>query len=282
MPMPRPFDDVVVSSTAAGCVSTCIGHPLDTVKIHLQTQPATSHGYRAAWHVARHLGTARLFRGMGPPMMNQVIMNTVMFSVFNRVKGAVNEIPWMDKNATAMCAGLISGFATACISTPADWIKIQAQLSQGSNSYRILQQLVRNQQHQVGRVIPVLYRGHVANLGREGVFTMVYLGLYDRISDHVKGHQSQHAGNSLRMGEIVVISAFTGACAWVCNYPFDTVKTVMQAHGLPLTGAIRHIWNKGGLRPFFRGVSASTGRAMVVTSSRMLIYETTMELLRSH
>jgi len=274
----------IAGSTTAGCISTVLGHPLDTIKVFQQTQP---HFYRhGTIHVARTLGAFQLFKGIGPPMMNQILMNTIMFSVFRNVKDLTSSTSLMGENASAMCAGLISGFSIACLSTPMDWIKIQAQLSQSKKhhtSLMILQQLTRDHQNRFWNTITVMYRGHVPNLCREGIFTMVYLGLYDRISSTMKENGEQ-GGQPLHMGQVVIISSFTGACAWICNYPFDTLKTVMQGKGahesIPMKTAFLSIWNSGGAKAFFRGVRTSTGRAMLVTSIRMLAYEKTMQLLR--
>lgn len=62
-------------------------------------------------------------------MSNQIIMNSVMFTIFNKMKDVANHSPSLDANSAAFAAGLFSGFATACLSTPMDWIKIQAQIS---------------------------------------------------------------------------------------------------------------------------------------------------------
>ena len=273
----------IAGSMTAGCVSTVLGHPLDTIKVHQQTQPNLSRV--GLFRIAQTLGAFQLFKGIGPPMMSQIIMNTVMFSVFRNVREMTSNTLMMDENASAMCAGLISGFATACLSTPTDWIKIQAQLSQSSKtdgSFLILKRLMQDHQNQSGKVIQVLYRGHVANLFREGVFTMVYLGLYDRISSIVKENGGVQ-GKPLHMGQVMAISSFTGACAWICNYPFDTLKTVMQGKGaherIPMKDAFLSIWNSGGIAAFYRGIGTSTGRAMLVTSTRMLAYEKTRQLL---
>jgi len=121
---------------------------------------------------------------------------------------------------------------------------------------------------------------------------MVYLGMYDRISNAVKVRRRHDNGvvdddQPLDMGTVVFISSFTGACAWLCNYPFDAVKTVMQAglsstqnERVTLRCAIQSIYNSGGWRRFFRGAGPSTFRAMLVTSSRMLAYEKTIQMFR--
>ena len=290
--------------------------------------------------------------------------------------------------ASALLAGLVSGFATACLSTPTDWLKIQAQLSSTSSasasaapSRYSARSLLRNLWREsssrgttatattttmggtttaarwttgktLQRFLSTLYRGHMANLLREGVFTMVYLGMYDRmlayyvttmslptntnthdtknqdnhdIKNHadcdvaIEGyhhhhHHCQQPQPQPPMGIVILISSFTGACAWVCNYPFDTIKSVIQAgNKAPATAptaigigngsgsnnkyknhtttttttttvsslraTIRSIYRLGGWKGFYRGLGTSTLRAMLVTSSRMFAYEKTLQLI---
>jgi hypothetical protein len=62
---------------------------------------------------------------MAHPLVNAVLMNTVMFSAFFEMKQHLN-----DDNGnylgSALLAGVLSSFTTACISTPTDYVKIQA------------------------------------------------------------------------------------------------------------------------------------------------------------
>jgi len=289
----------IAGSITSGCFSAVLGHPLDTIKVHQQTNPQLSK--TSTLDVAKLLARGnvlRLFRGIGPPMANQIMMNSVMFTSFNRVKEAANQNAYLDANSSAMVAGLFSGFATACISTPMDWVKIQAQISlsksENNNNkkkntrFNSISSMLRSHMVKDGKFQPsfftrTLFSGHVANLGREGVYTMVYLGLYDRICNNIKMSRGHDTTNEpLGMGTVVLISSCTGALAWICNYPFDTVKTVMQAGSKPISlrHAIQSIYSSGGWRGFLRGAGPSTVRAMIVTSSRMLAYEKTIQLLR--
>jgi solute carrier family 25 carnitine/acylcarnitine transporter 20/29 len=233
----------VTAATGAGIVTTIVGHPLDTIKVHLQT----NHGLKGTWDATKELVHKRsLFRGILPPLANGIIMNTVMFSVFKRIKTATGD----DSIRSAMQAGMVSGFATAFISTPTDFVKIKAQL----NDVRSLDVLKSTPPAH-------LFRGHLANLGREGVFTMVYLGLYDQM-------------NPTGFWQIAAASSLTGGLAWVISYPFDTVKTLMQSSStLTYRGAMVQIGNVAG---YYRGCGASTGRAIMVTSLRMIVYESIM------
>lgn len=295
----------IAGSITAGCFSTILGHPLDTIKVHQQTS-AKFINPSSSLHVAKELcqgNVLRLFKGIGPPMANQIIMNSVMFSVFHKVKDVTSQSGMDDKSA-ALCSGLLSGLATACLSTPFDWFKIQAQLSLTKSSSKptdviartdvlsICKHLWHDNNQQMTKVIQTIYRGHVPNLAREGVFTMVYLGMYDLLSNAVKVKRYQQMNQQqqqyLPMPDIIMISSFTGACAWICNYPFDTIKSVMQSskkkqgnrnNSLSIGSTIKAIYKSGGVTSFFRGMGPSTFRAMLVTSSRMLAYEKTLQIL---
>lgn len=206
----------IAGSITAGTFSTIIGHPLDTIKIHQQTKSHLFTNPSSSFHVARVLSRGnvfRLFKGIGPPMANQIIMNTVMFTVFQKTKDVMmtsgqqsgddgdGAAPLLDETSVALCSGLLSGFATACLSTPFDWFKIQAQLTllkvggvakaSRTDMLAICKQLWHDSNGQGTKVMQTIYRGHTPNLAREGVFTMVYLGLYDLISSEVKKRRNQ-------------------------------------------------------------------------------------------
>lgn len=237
----------IVAATGAGVVTTVVGHPLDTIKVHLQTNASLKGTVQASKSLIQQRA---LFRGIAPPLVNAVVMNTVMFSVFTAIKektGGNEDSFW-----SALVAGLVSGFATACISTPTDYVKIHAQVHGVSQAKLIYSTPFLH-----------LFRGHVANLGREGVFTMVYLGLYDQL--HPQG-----------FWQIAAASSLTGGLAWVVSYPFDTIKTVVQSsrRNLSYKQAMQRI---GGA--YYRGCAASTGRAIMVTSLRMIVYEATIKYI---
>jgi len=286
----------IIGSISAGTLSTLIGHPLDTIKVHQQNQSNESrlNGLQTAKRLflRGNNNPAVFFNGISPPLLNQILMNTVMFSVFFQVKSWSFWNDYSDSSTVGGCigafgAGLLSGFATACLSTPTDWIKIQAQLQETqvsnisgnkakSGSVGIVRDLLRENKNHLGKATRILYRGHAANLGREGIFTMVYLGLYDRIMNVLNEGQSKPG-----LEYVVAVSAFTGALAWVSSYPFDTVKSVIQAKSsrgvaTSYSSTVRHIWLQGGISSFYRGCRTSTVRAILVTSIRMLAYEWTL------
>ena len=249
----------ILGSVVAGISSTVLGHPLDTIKTHLQT---SAHA-RTSLEVAKQLRFG-VFRGMAPPLVNAIVMNSIMFSVFDAVESRFKN-PFI--------AGVISGFATAVISTPTDYVKIQMQLSSKEQNRTMSSIIFEQNSRSDFSLFRKLYRGFALNLGREGVFTMVYLGIYhwamanNRMDDHNEN------GNFKRLLFVAGTSALTGGMAWVASYPFDVAKTMVQS-GRSFS-EVRAMFHGGGGGPkmFYRGCLPSTGRAMLVTSSRMIAYD---------
>jgi len=130
------------------------------------------------------------------------------------------------------------------------------------------------------KTVGKLYRGFTLNLAREGIFTMVYLGIYHWVmANSSSSDQSAQGTDSFNHVLFVAgTSAVTGAMAWVASYPFDVAKTMIQSGSS--FQQVRGMWERnsldgggGGLKAFFRGCLPSTGRAMLVTSSRMIAYD---------
>ena len=98
---------------------------------------------------------------------------------------------------------------------------------------------------------------------------MVYLGIYHWA---METNSSTSTSSIDRLMFVAGTSALTGAMAWVVSYPFDVAKTMIQSGSS--FQQVRTMWeSRGGLKAFYRGCLPSTGRAMLVTSSRMIAYD---------
>ena len=263
----------VVPAAASGCVATVIGHPLDCIKVHMQASQNLKHSntLHAAASLLKAQGPKAFTRGLGPPLANACIMNTLMFVAFDKVNQVVPN-----SALGSMFAGAVSGLLTAFLSTPTDWLKVQAQIRSVTMT-RALSDALRSP---LG--LSWLFTGHTMNCLREGVFTAVYLGLYARLRQTFAPAE----GGLAPLHLVAMSSAATGALAWAASYPFDSIKSVQQAQSpsakssrATIKGALNHLWKLGGVGAYYRGLGASTFRAILVTCSRLVGYEFVKDVL---
>lgn len=138
-----------------------------------------------------------------------------------------------------------------------------------------------------------LYRGQGPTMLREfhsyGIWFAVYGALMGWVVENETrermGRDSPAKADSEGEGEIPIpgwkvaaCGAVTGEVLWAMNYPFDVVKSTMQADGFgaerrhrTMRDATRHIWMVDGWRGFFRGLGPTLGRAMPVSAGTFLV-----------
>jgi hypothetical protein len=80
------------------------------------------------------------------------------------------------------------------------------------------------------------------------------------------------------MMSVAAISSLTGSLAWICSYPFDAIKNTIQS-GKTWDEVKLQVSREGVVTKLFKGCTTSTGRAMLVTSSRMISYEWITQLM---
>ena len=222
------------ASIFAGVAATLTGHPLDIAKVLQQT------GRKSVSSAV----LSNPFRGLGPPIFSSASTTLVTFTLFNNL------------SYSPLVNGFIAGLGTAVITTPLDLLKIRQQLNKAS-----LTSLVSS--GSISSISSKLFNGFSVNCLREGVFTSVYLGIYKEIRP-----------TQPTLLQIILASSSTGAVAWVASYPFDVIKTLQQSEGITITSAFNRVYSQHGTwRGFFRGCGVGTFRAILVTGSRLAVYE---------
>ena len=257
--------DVVVASIFSGAIATVFGHPLDCIKVRRQVATTNISTAQTALAMYRSEGSAAFIRGCSAPLMNSLLMNTVIFVSFEEAK---KELP-------GLSAGALAGLVASFIGTPFDRAKILMQL-------KIEHQVPLTQLLQQGG-LRGLYTGHLMNCVRESLFGALYLGLYANIKE---AYCKQHQVTVMPLPASVAAGGATGGLAWFAVYPVDVIKTRQQAatgpkSSLSVRTVAAQLWAAGGASAFYRGISASMLRAVLVTSSRLVSYEYFLQQLDS-
>eukprot|EP00588_Corethron_pennatum_P006906 CAMPEP_0194286624 /NCGR_PEP_ID=MMETSP0169-20130528/32896_1 /TAXON_ID=218684 /ORGANISM="Corethron pennatum, Strain L29A3" /LENGTH=320 /DNA_ID=CAMNT_0039033107 /DNA_START=298 /DNA_END=1257 /DNA_ORIENTATION=+ len=224
-PSPQVKQDAAVTATPtqdilaggmAGMSSVVVGHPLDTIKVRLQTSTSTLSGTVRA---AASGGAVRsLFSGMGAPLASATAVNAVVFATYGwssrALEPVVPDIFW--RNVLAGCyAGLMQGLVIC----PTEHIKCRLQTA-GNSSGPVDTTMQIWRSHGISG----LYRGWWSTAWREVPAFGMYFSCYEYIKEEL---QDRVMGLPPYLASMCAGGA-SGCFTWAVIYPVDVVKTRIQ------------------------------------------------------
>ncbi|KAL4927669.1 mitochondrial carrier domain-containing protein [Aspergillus undulatus] len=309
-----------VVGAAGGITQVMIGQPFDIVKVRMQVQ-ANKSAVRVAQGIWRHEGLLAFYKGTLPPLLGVGACISIVYSTFHTISqsyessrpnsdnntGLVSP-PSLSPSQTFLVGGL-AGLANSVISGPTEHIRIRLQTQSqksvssptpspslglssggvgvGGRGGSVLATI--RQIHSHGG-LPGLYRGQVPTMLREfgsyGVWFSVYETLLSRLT--VKGPKANERRDrdELPTWKIASCGVVTGLVLWTVNYPFDVVKSKMQADGFGekrvykgMRDVVVQTWKESGLRGFYRGLGPTLVRAVPVSGCTFVVVEMVRNLI---
>ncbi|KAF8493017.1 carnitine/acyl carnitine carrier [Russula emetica] len=288
-----------LAGTAAGISGLVVGFPLDTVKYRFQN-PSPNARYRSTFHalvtIARGERLHGLFKGISSPLATAPLLNGMLFATYRFLMkiqahdnhDAQDQQQRQPTLGQIFLAGAGCGLASTLLTTPIELIKIQQQKHQ---------QLLHTT-HEIGRRsisptstsasaraialhiyrtggIRALYRGLSATIWRDvggyGLYFYGYEGTLRLFAPTTPVHPSPSASPPSRLDWII---------GWIATFPFDVLKTRLQAGiitgmgmgadtntdtGLGSSWRTAHkMYAESGGRVFWRGLVPTLVRAVPV------------------
>ncbi|GAA5880210.1 hypothetical protein JCM16303_001253 [Sporobolomyces ruberrimus] len=260
------------AGTVAGVASLLTGHPFDTIKVRLQTQPPattfvpsfptdeasaglTAKGaekrYNSAWHactrIVKEEGSRGLYKGvLGIALMNASVFTSYKYTMSQFLLSSPDQEPTLSQ---ITIAGSISGIFTSFLTTPIERVKIlQQSHSIEATSQPSVMSLLRTHS------LRSLYRGFVPTLLRDtgyGPYFLMYeyivrggsFGLLESGGNRkIRGDLREEVDSELWGDEntlptstarILVAGGLAGIVGWGITFPIDVIKTKMQSTPLP-------------------------------------------------
>jgi len=254
---------VTPASFAAGCLAGAagqlVGHPLDTIKVHAQTQSSSSSG---------GLPLRTLFRGLAAPVLSAGAVQSVRLGLYESFRRQLTggrsdaETPLAYVGVAAGGAGLFASL----LMCPLQRIKTVQQLHGGA-LLPTVRALVRDGS---------LYRGLPAIFLFEtnGIYLMCYVSIKRRL-DAVNG-----PGQPMPLWQRIGAGATANVVAWACLYPIDSVRAVLQAGTPgappPKLGLLRSaaaLVREAGIGRLYRGFGFTLLRAGPVAGVIMPVFD---------
>ncbi|OXB66229.1 hypothetical protein ASZ78_000654 [Callipepla squamata] len=296
---PQPVSPVK-NFFAGGFGGVClvfVGHPLDTIKVRLQTQPLPQPGQpplysgtfdcfrktltrevlpqRAICTPAksvscpiRHrngMGVRGLYKGMAAPIIGVTPMFAVCFFGFGLGKKLQQKKP--DDILTypqLFAAGMLSGVFTTAIMAPGERIKclLQIQAATGETKYSGSLDCAKQLYREAG--IRGVYKGTVLTLMRDvpasGMYFMTYEWLKNILTPEGK------SVSDLSVPRILFAGGLAGIFNWVVAIPPDVLKSRFQTappgkYPNGFRDVLRELIREEGVASLYKGFTAVMIRA---------------------
>jgi len=213
----------------AGAGAVFFTHPLDLLKVHLQTQQQASKGLLSMGaDIIRNDGVLGLYSGISASILRQLTYTTVRFGLYETISSKVLEgredaLPFYQKLAIGCFSGFIGGFA----GNPADMVNVRMQ-----NDMKLPKEMRRNYSHAFNGLYRVfmedgfrtLFAGVSMTATRGLLMTIGQVAVYDQTKQTLIGtgyFQDNVAAH-------LTSSVIAGTVATLMTQPFDVMKTRMM------------------------------------------------------
>lgn len=266
----------VIAGALSGLAVTFVGHPFETIKVRLQTQPSPpNHLYNGftdcvkktlAWE-----GPGGLYKGVSSPLVGQLFFRSLMF----QVNGWYIRTFQPQSYVSYAVGGAVTWFAATAIECPLQVISSQMQVAilraktdpTTPPEFKSVSDYVRRAPAKYG--LRALYRGVVPQLIRNCGGGLFHFGAFEAIRREVAKSRGVPV-TEVGLGINMLAGGIGGVLFWTSTYPVDVIKSALQGDYMDkgkakYTGAMdaaRKLWAEGGAERFTRGYSAALARSV--------------------
>uniref|UniRef100_A0A8D0ACE7 Mitochondrial carnitine/acylcarnitine carrier protein-like n=1 Tax=Sander lucioperca TaxID=283035 RepID=A0A8D0ACE7_SANLU len=276
-----------VSGGVAGACLLLAGHPLDTIKVRLQTQPKASCSqlvlYTGTYDCFRKTlskeGVLGLYKGMGAPLAGVAPMMAISFFGFGLGKQLQAEDDKPLTNSQIFLSGCLAGVFTTVIVAPGERIKclLQVQASGGRSKYSgPIDCAVRLYKEQGLRSV---YKGTVLTLIRDVPSNGLYFLTYEYLKNFLT--PEGQSVSQLSTPRILLAGGVAGILNWTIALPPDVLKSNFQTAGDMKYGGLldvlRTLLREEGPQALFKGFNAVFLRAFPANAACFLGFEVALK-----
>lgn len=268
------------AGTIGGVAGIIAGHPLDTVKVRLQTSATGENPsvLRALRQIVATEGPQGLFKGLLSPILSNAPINAVVFGVQGAVARALREASGREKlsPSQSLVTGAAAGLVQTVFAAPSEHVKIQQQVNRsnvGQSTIECGRQLLR------AHGLRGLFRGWEACLLRDMPSFGIYFFAYEVSKETLTQGQPENETDL----HLLLAGGVAGSASWFVCQPIDVVKSCVQSQGFvnerTAWQLARDHYRAEGAQYFLKGFGATMLRAFPVSAVTFLVYEKTMQFM---
>lgn len=291
-----------ISGGVGGACCVLVGHPLDLVKVRMQTGGAGSSSsvFGMLSNTVRKEGVKGLYRGVSAPLTAVSPMFAVSFWSYDLGQRAVKSYGQMgmtqdeksQKYSLSMAeicmAGAISAIPTTGIMAPSERIKclLQVQASDvekgGKPKYTGMLDCAKQVLKEGG--MASLYKGTVATLARDIPGTIAYFGMYEFAKKELMKIQGIDPDKGqLSVGAVLAAGGLAGMACWTVGIPADVIKsryqTAPEGKYSGIVDVYKALIKEEGYAGLFKGIRPALIRAFPANAACFLGMEVSKNML---
>eukprot|EP01089_Gocevia_fonbrunei_P020014 TRINITY_DN728_c0_g1_i2.p1 TRINITY_DN728_c0_g1~~TRINITY_DN728_c0_g1_i2.p1 ORF type:complete len:293 (-),score=70.07 TRINITY_DN728_c0_g1_i2:18-896(-) len=274
------------AGAAGGIALVLAGHPLDTLKVRLQTSgqdggPKFNGLMDACTKTLKNEGIGGFYKGIASPLVGVAAMNATLFWAWNvsrnLVKTSEDEVLSIPK---LFVAGFMTGFAVSFVESPVDLIKskMQIQYTKGGSTLSCALGILKDYG------IRGLYQGFGSTLLRNIPANASYFVGYEVFRRELSGDVNN---TTLSPMATLVAGGIGGLAYWTFSFPMDVNKSRMQTDSSDHTlRKYKHSWDcikqlakAEGFKGFWKGYSPCLIRAFPANAVCFFTYELVRQML---
>ncbi|XP_053610272.1 congested-like trachea protein [Plodia interpunctella] len=280
-----------ISGGFGGVCTVLAGHPMDTIKVRLQTMPLPAPGetplYTGTWDCCKKTiqkeGFRGLYKGMSAPLTGVAPIFAISFFGFGLGKKLIkgdSEAPLTKTELFA--AGAFSGIFTTSIMAPGERIKCLLQIQQGGGApqkYNGMVDCARQLYAEGG--IRSIYKGSVATILRDVPASGMYFMTYELVKEVLV---PQDASNKVKMFATMVAGGCAGIANWLVGMPADVLKSRLQTapegtYPNGMRDVFKQLLEKEGPIALYKGVTPVMIRAFPANAACFAGFELAVSVL---
>ncbi|CAO3655280.1 unnamed protein product [Mucor fragilis] len=291
--VPKIAQDLI-AGTIGGWAQVVVGHPPDTIKVRLQTQP-TPPIYSGAMDCVRKLikeeGPKGLYRGVMSPLAGIGFCNAVMFMANGWSRRMLQNGD--EKRVLSIfeigVAGSMAGSVMAFLNCPIELLKVKLQTQDPKGfvnasgkhepAYKgVIDCGIRTVRAQG---FSGIYRGMGVTLMRDTPSYFAYFVGYEGLKRLFQSMKKD--GQELGTFELLMAGGLSGFAAWIPAYPQDVIKSNYQndLRYKSIGQVVKTLYRSSGPKAFLNGLGPTLVRAFPANAATFFAYEMAMDCMKS-
>lgn len=257
-----------LSGGVGGICVVLVGHPLDLIKVRMQTGGAAGANSSVAGMFVdtfRTHGIRGLYRGVSAPLISITPIFATSFWGYDIGQRMVRYASpsSVDLSLTQKCiAGGISAFPTTLLMAPSERIKCLLQTAK-PGQYKGMADCVM-QVYKTGGIASI-FRGTGLTLMRDVPGSVAWFGTYEAVKLGLM--KAQGIEDTSKLSPLAVLSAggLAGMACWIVSIPVDVIKSRFQSAPEGMYGGMGDVFSKlireEGPSALFAGIRPALIRA---------------------